>query len=110
MKEKKTLKGNSLNNSEGLYILLILILPFVYVKTIVDPVLILRQILLSIFLLIAVLFLFFQKQKDSFQFSNKLIIAYCLLPILYCVSIFQSINIVESYYTVIYSNYYICKI
>lgn len=100
MKEKKTLKGNSLNNSEGLYILLILILPFVYVKTIVDPVLIPRQILLSIFLLIAVLFLFFQKQKDSFQFSNKLIIAYCLLPILYCVSIFQSINIVESYYTI----------
>ncbi|MEI6595401.1 MAG: O-antigen ligase family protein, partial [Bacteroidota bacterium] len=100
MKEKKTLKENSINKFEGLYILLILILPFVYVKTIVDPVLIPRQILLSIFLLIAVLFLFFQKQKDGFQFSNKLIIAYGLLPIVYCVSIFQSINIIESYYTI----------
>ena len=100
MKEKKSLKGNSLNKFEGLYILLILILPFIYVKTIVDPVLIPRQILLSIFLLLTMLFLFFQKQKDGFQFSNKLIIAYCLLPILYCVSIFQSINILESYYTI----------
>ena len=100
MKEKKSLKGNSLNKFEGLYILLILILPFIYVKTIVDPVLIPRQILLSIFLLLTMLFLFFQKQKDGFQFSNKLIIAYCLLPIVYCVSIFQSINIIESYYTI----------
>lgn len=100
MVEKKTVKRKELVIFNLLYAMLILALPFVYVKTVIDPVLIPRHILLGVFLLIGSIILFFQKQKSTFHFSNKLMVCYAALSVLYVISMLQSVNIVESYFTV----------
>lgn len=99
MKEGKS-KKEDINILSVLYAIFICVLPFVYIKVVIDPVLVPRQIALSIFLLINVLLLFYQRQKTGFQVFSGIVIAFMLLPFAYALSAFQSISVVESYYTV----------
>ena len=100
MKKEKQSQEKKGKAFDVFYSLMLLVLPFIYVNKVVDPVLIPRQILLAVFILISIGVLFFRKSQHGFPIRNGLILLYIFLPLIYIISSFQSINIVESYYTI----------
>lgn len=70
---------------EKLYFGFLLLLPLVFSTTIIDPVLIPRQILLTAFLLVLAMVLIWQKKELSFNFKT---------PIFYAVAAFLLLNFV----------------
>lgn len=75
---------------EKLYFGFLLLLPFVFSSTIVDPVLIPRQMLLSVFLFIVVVILMLKKTELQFNFKN---------PLFYAISAFLFLNFISFFHT-----------
>lgn len=82
---------------EKLYFGFLLLLPLVYCSSIVDSVLIPRQILLTIFLLVLVIVIVWQKKDVLFNFKTPLFIAVVGFVLLNFISFSQSIIAGESH-------------
>jgi O-antigen ligase len=73
------------NTIEKAYFIFLLLLPFVHFSVVIDPVLVTRQLYLSVFVLVIVLLLFAQKNLRFLPFKNLLYLAlgsYILLSLL----------------------------
>lgn len=73
------------NTIEKAYFIFLLLLPFVHFTVVIDPVLVTRQLYLSVFVLVIVLLLFAQKNLRFLPFKNLLYLAlgsYILLSLL----------------------------
>jgi O-antigen ligase len=95
----ENLKQNSMGHKwvSALYFGFLLLLPLVFCTTIIDPVLIPRQILLTAFLFFIVVVLFLKKPELRFNFKNPLFYAFSAFVFLNFISFFQSDAIGESH-------------
>ena len=91
-------KGNY-SGFKKAYYLLYIILPLVFVQGIIDPVMIPRQIVLTLFSALIVILILLYKIKLDLRFLKQLLpIAISLLVLIYGISIIVSINKAESFY------------
>ncbi|WP_284652702.1 O-antigen ligase family protein [Flavobacterium terrisoli] len=82
---------------EKLYFGFLLLLPLVFFNTIIDPVLVPRQILLTVFLFLVVGLLIFQKKEIRFNFKTPIIYAVTGFLFFNFISFFQSSIVGESH-------------
>ncbi|WP_309640646.1 O-antigen ligase family protein [Flavobacterium sp.] len=82
---------------EKAYFIFLLLLPFVHFYFVIDPVLIPRQLYLSIFLLVVVLLLYFPKNQRFIPYKNPLYIAIASFLLLSMVSTYGNFTS-ESHY------------
>lgn len=82
------------------YVALLCLLPFIYSDKGVDPVLLPRQIALSLFVLVVSIWLVVKHQAAR-HIRGIVPLLFIVLPVLYLVSIVQAINTVEAWYIII---------